>query len=76
MSHFGFRGSINLASSLSSTHLCVSVQESREQALESEIASVRWAALRAALEEADRVVQDSLAQLDELAHISCTSSAG
>ncbi|KAK2831224.1 hypothetical protein Q7C36_016310 [Tachysurus vachellii] len=50
-------------------------KESREQALESEIVSVRWAALRAALEEAERVVQDSLAQLDEPAHISCTSSA-
>ncbi|TSQ46632.1 Huntingtin-interacting protein 1 [Bagarius yarrelli] len=46
-----------------------------EKALESEIVSVRWAALRAALEEAERVVQDSLAQLDEPAHISCTSSA-
>ncbi|XP_053502391.1 huntingtin-interacting protein 1 isoform X1 [Ictalurus furcatus] len=50
-------------------------KESREQALESELISVRWTALRAALEEADRVVQDSLAQLDEPAHISCTSSA-
>ncbi|XP_026779976.3 huntingtin-interacting protein 1 isoform X3 [Pangasianodon hypophthalmus] len=50
-------------------------KESREQALESEIVSVRWAALKAALEEAERVVQDSLAQLDEPAHISCTSSA-
>ncbi|XP_060799654.1 huntingtin-interacting protein 1 isoform X2 [Neoarius graeffei] len=50
-------------------------KESREQALESEIASVRWATLRAALEEADRVLQDSLAQLDEPAHTSCTSSA-
>ncbi|XP_036415567.1 huntingtin-interacting protein 1 isoform X2 [Colossoma macropomum] len=50
-------------------------KESREQALESELEAMRWAALRAALEEAERIVQDSLAQLDEPAHISCTSSA-
>ncbi|KAM9469326.1 huntingtin-interacting protein 1 isoform 1-T1 [Clarias gariepinus] len=50
-------------------------KESREQALESEIVSVRWAALRAAVEEAERVVQDSLALLDDPAHLSCSSSA-
>ncbi|XP_058655734.1 huntingtin-interacting protein 1 isoform X2 [Onychostoma macrolepis] len=50
-------------------------KESREQALESELVSLRWAALRAALEEAGRIVQDSLNQLDDPAHISCTSSA-
>uniref|UniRef100_A0A673KIE6 Huntingtin-interacting protein 1-related protein n=1 Tax=Sinocyclocheilus rhinocerous TaxID=307959 RepID=A0A673KIE6_9TELE len=49
--------------------------ESREQALESKLVSLRWAALRAALEEAGRIVQDSLNQLDDPAHISCTSSA-
>uniref|UniRef100_A0A673KIH6 Huntingtin-interacting protein 1-like n=1 Tax=Sinocyclocheilus rhinocerous TaxID=307959 RepID=A0A673KIH6_9TELE len=51
------------------------LSESREQALESKLVSLRWAALRAALEEAGRIVQDSLNQLDDPAHISCTSSA-
>ncbi|XP_072548339.1 huntingtin-interacting protein 1 isoform X2 [Salminus brasiliensis] len=50
-------------------------KESREQALESELEALRWMALRAALEEAEKIVQDSLAQLDEPTHISCTSSA-
>uniref|UniRef100_A0A8C2JG77 Huntingtin-interacting protein 1-related protein n=1 Tax=Cyprinus carpio TaxID=7962 RepID=A0A8C2JG77_CYPCA len=50
-------------------------KESREQALESELVSLRWAALRAALEEAGKIVQDSLNQLEDPAHISCTSSA-
>ncbi|KAL1260605.1 hypothetical protein QQF64_008432, partial [Cirrhinus molitorella] len=50
-------------------------KESREQALESELVSLRWASLRAALEEAGRIVQDSLNQLEDPAHISCTSSA-
>ncbi|XP_051534940.1 huntingtin-interacting protein 1 isoform X2 [Myxocyprinus asiaticus] len=50
-------------------------KESHEQALESELVSLRWAALRGALEEAERIVQDSLDQLDDPAHISCTSSA-
>ncbi|KTF86249.1 hypothetical protein cypCar_00033225 [Cyprinus carpio] len=50
-------------------------KESREQSLESELVSLRWAALRAALEEAGRIVQDCLNQLEDPAHISCTSSA-
>ncbi|XP_062873272.1 huntingtin-interacting protein 1 [Trichomycterus rosablanca] len=50
-------------------------KESREQALESELVALRWATVRAAIEEGERIVQDSLAQLDEPAHISCTSSA-
>lgn len=50
-------------------------KESREQALESKLVSLRCAALQAALEEAGRIVQDSLNQLDDPAHISCTSSA-
>ncbi|XP_066551517.1 huntingtin-interacting protein 1 isoform X2 [Amia ocellicauda] len=50
-------------------------KESREQALESQLASARWAALQGALEEAQRIVQDSLSRLDDPAHISCTSSA-
>ncbi|XP_076832542.1 huntingtin-interacting protein 1 [Brachyhypopomus gauderio] len=50
-------------------------KESREQALESELLSVRWAAVRAAVEEAEKLVLDSLEQLDQSAHVSCTSSA-
>nr|XP_055052160.1 huntingtin-interacting protein 1 isoform X1 [Misgurnus anguillicaudatus] len=50
-------------------------KESREQALESELVSLRWTALRGALEEAEKIIQDSLNQLDDPAHISCTSSA-
>lgn len=50
-------------------------KESREQALESELEALRWIALRAALEEGEKIVQDSLAQLDDPTHISCTSSA-
>ncbi|XP_048839814.1 huntingtin-interacting protein 1 isoform X1 [Brienomyrus brachyistius] len=50
-------------------------KESREQALESQLVAARWAALQGALEEATRIVQDSLAGLDDPAHISCTSSA-
>ncbi|XP_036393104.1 huntingtin-interacting protein 1-like isoform X2 [Megalops cyprinoides] len=50
-------------------------KESREQALESQLVAARWAALQGALEEAERVVQDSLSQMDDPAHISCTSSA-
>ncbi|XP_073673581.1 huntingtin-interacting protein 1 isoform X2 [Garra rufa] len=50
-------------------------KESREQTLESELVSLRWGALRAALDEAGRIVQDSLNQLEDPAHISCTSSA-
>ncbi|MBN3309030.1 HIP1 protein, partial [Amia calva] len=49
--------------------------KAREQALESQLASARWAALQGALEEAQRIVQDSLSRLDDPAHISCTSSA-
>ncbi|XP_056612790.1 huntingtin-interacting protein 1 isoform X2 [Triplophysa dalaica] len=50
-------------------------KESREQALESELAGLRWTALRGALEEAEKIVQDSLNQIDDPTHISCTSSA-
>uniref|UniRef100_A0A674A072 Huntingtin-interacting protein 1-related protein n=1 Tax=Salmo trutta TaxID=8032 RepID=A0A674A072_SALTR len=50
-------------------------KESREQALESQLVAARWSALQGAVEEAERIVQDSLAQLDDPAHISCTSSA-
>uniref|UniRef100_A0A8C7U8F1 I/LWEQ domain-containing protein n=1 Tax=Oncorhynchus mykiss TaxID=8022 RepID=A0A8C7U8F1_ONCMY len=50
-------------------------KESREQALESQLVAARWSALQGTVEEAERIVQDSLAQLDDPAHISCTSSA-
>ncbi|XP_041796325.1 huntingtin-interacting protein 1 isoform X1 [Chelmon rostratus] len=50
-------------------------KESREQALESQLVAARWSSLQAAVEEAERIIQDSLAQIDDPAHISCTSSA-
>ncbi|XP_025753914.1 huntingtin-interacting protein 1 isoform X5 [Oreochromis niloticus] len=50
-------------------------KESREQALESQLAVARWASLQGAVEEAEKIIQDSLAQIDDPAHISCTSSA-
>uniref|UniRef100_A0A1A7YNZ1 Huntingtin-interacting protein 1 n=1 Tax=Iconisemion striatum TaxID=60296 RepID=A0A1A7YNZ1_9TELE len=50
-------------------------KESREQALESQLVAARWSSLQAAVEEAQRIIQDSLAQIDDPAHISCTSSA-
>lgn len=51
-------------------------QESREQALESQLVAARWSSLLGALEEAEQIIQDSLAQIDDPAHIGCTSSAG
>lgn len=51
-------------------------QESREQALESQLAAARWSSLQGAVQEAEKIVRDSLAQIDDPAHISCTSSAG
>uniref|UniRef100_A0A665T696 Huntingtin-interacting protein 1-related protein n=1 Tax=Echeneis naucrates TaxID=173247 RepID=A0A665T696_ECHNA len=51
-------------------------KESREQALESQLVAARWSSLQGAVEEAERIIQDSLAQIDDPAHISCTSSAG
>ncbi|XP_076591001.1 huntingtin-interacting protein 1 isoform X1 [Chaetodon auriga] len=50
-------------------------KESREQALESQLVAARWSSLQAAVEEAEKIIQDSLAQIDDPAHISCTSSA-
>uniref|UniRef100_A0A8C6UA95 Huntingtin-interacting protein 1-related protein n=1 Tax=Neogobius melanostomus TaxID=47308 RepID=A0A8C6UA95_9GOBI len=50
-------------------------KESREQALESQLAAARWSSLQGAVEEAERTIQDSVAQIDDPAHISCTSSA-
>ncbi|XP_075956675.1 huntingtin-interacting protein 1 [Anarhichas minor] len=51
-------------------------KESREQALESQLVAARWSSLQGAVEEAEKIIQDSLAQIDDPAHISCTSSAG
>lgn len=50
-------------------------KESREQALESQLVAARWSSLQGAVEEAEKIVRDSLAQIDDPAHISCTSSA-
>ncbi|XP_011616362.2 huntingtin-interacting protein 1 isoform X1 [Takifugu rubripes] len=50
-------------------------KESREQALESQVEEARRSCLQGALEEAQKMVQDALAQIDDPAHISCTSSA-
>uniref|UniRef100_A0A673AXT7 Huntingtin-interacting protein 1-related protein n=1 Tax=Sphaeramia orbicularis TaxID=375764 RepID=A0A673AXT7_9TELE len=50
-------------------------KESREQALESQLVAARWSSLQGAVEEAGKIIQDSLAQIDDPAHISCTSSA-
>uniref|UniRef100_A0A669EFH0 Huntingtin-interacting protein 1-related protein n=1 Tax=Oreochromis niloticus TaxID=8128 RepID=A0A669EFH0_ORENI len=67
--------SVQIAMFISLT-MCVCPQESREQALESQLAVARWASLQGAVEEAEKIIQDSLAQIDDPAHISCTSSAG
>ncbi|XP_039986279.1 huntingtin-interacting protein 1 isoform X1 [Xiphias gladius] len=50
-------------------------KESREQVLESQLVAARWSSLQGAVEEAERIIQDSLVQIDDPAHISCTSSA-
>ncbi|XP_067363365.1 huntingtin-interacting protein 1 isoform X2 [Channa argus] len=50
-------------------------KESREQALESQLVAARWSSLQGAVEEAEKIILDSLAQIDDPAHISCTSSA-
>nr|XP_043887661.1 huntingtin-interacting protein 1 isoform X1 [Solea senegalensis] len=50
-------------------------KESREQTLESQLVAARWSSLQGAVEEAEKIIRDSLAQIDDPAHISCTSSA-
>ncbi|XP_039674571.1 huntingtin-interacting protein 1 isoform X1 [Perca fluviatilis] len=50
-------------------------KESREQSLESQLVTARWSSLQGAVEEAEKIIQDSLAQIDDPVHISCTSSA-
>lgn len=53
-----------------------SSQESREQELETHMEEARWSCLHGAVEEAQKMIQDALAQIDDPVHISCTSSAG
>lgn len=36
----------------------------------------RWSCLHGAVEEAQKIIKDALAQIDDPVHISCTSSAG
>uniref|UniRef100_A0AAQ5XPN3 Huntingtin-interacting protein 1-related protein n=1 Tax=Amphiprion ocellaris TaxID=80972 RepID=A0AAQ5XPN3_AMPOC len=55
--------------------VCLTPQESREQALESQLVAARWSSLQGAVDEAEKIIKDSLAQIDDPAHISCTSSA-
>uniref|UniRef100_A0A3P8WTL0 Huntingtin-interacting protein 1-related protein n=1 Tax=Cynoglossus semilaevis TaxID=244447 RepID=A0A3P8WTL0_CYNSE len=50
-------------------------KESREQELERQLLASRWSTLQGAVEEGERIIRDSLAQIDDPAHISCTSSA-
>ncbi|XP_019741502.1 huntingtin-interacting protein 1 isoform X1 [Hippocampus comes] len=50
-------------------------KESREQALEIQLVAARWSSLQGAVEEAEKIIQDSLAQIDDPAHVTCTSSA-
>ena len=59
--------------------MCVAAwvpQESREQALESELGASRWASVQGVVLEAKKIIQDSLLQIHHPAHLSCTSSAG
>ncbi|XP_058854244.1 huntingtin-interacting protein 1-like isoform X2 [Acipenser ruthenus] len=50
-------------------------KESREQALERQLAAERLALLRSSVEEGQRIIQDALARLEHPTHIGCTSSA-
>uniref|UniRef100_A0A3P8WZN1 Huntingtin-interacting protein 1-related protein n=1 Tax=Cynoglossus semilaevis TaxID=244447 RepID=A0A3P8WZN1_CYNSE len=50
-------------------------EKSREQELERQLLASRWSTLQGAVEEGERIIRDSLAQIDDPAHISCTSSA-
>uniref|UniRef100_A0A672HV39 Huntingtin-interacting protein 1-related protein n=1 Tax=Salarias fasciatus TaxID=181472 RepID=A0A672HV39_SALFA len=54
---------------------CLLAVSDREQALESQLVAARWSSLQGAVEEAEKIIQDSLAQIDDPAHISCTSSS-
>ncbi|KAL4647666.1 huntingtin-interacting protein 1-like isoform X3, partial [Arapaima gigas] len=50
-------------------------KENIEQALKSHLAVMHWTVLQAALKEAEQIIQESLAQLENPANIGCTSSA-
>ncbi|XP_048837435.1 huntingtin-interacting protein 1-like isoform X2 [Brienomyrus brachyistius] len=50
----------------------VKQKANKEQALESQLAAVRKAALQGALDKAQRIIQDSLVQPESPAHHSCT----
>uniref|UniRef100_A0A8C2XPF3 Huntingtin-interacting protein 1-related protein n=1 Tax=Cyclopterus lumpus TaxID=8103 RepID=A0A8C2XPF3_CYCLU len=60
---------MSLTSSSSTKSFCV-------LALESQLVASRWSSLQGAVEEAEKIIQDSLAQINDPAHLSCTSSAG
>uniref|UniRef100_A0A3Q4G923 Huntingtin-interacting protein 1-related protein n=1 Tax=Neolamprologus brichardi TaxID=32507 RepID=A0A3Q4G923_NEOBR len=60
---------------LNFSHFKSSTSET-QAARSSQLAAARWASLQGAVEEAKKIIQDSLAQIDDPAHISCTSSAG
>lgn len=51
-------------------------QESREQALQQRVAKERFALVQGTAREAERMVQDALARMEDPAHIGCTGSAG
>uniref|UniRef100_A0AAY4AXX1 Huntingtin-interacting protein 1-related protein n=1 Tax=Denticeps clupeoides TaxID=299321 RepID=A0AAY4AXX1_9TELE len=53
----------------------INEKEHHEQELERTLGVMRWSALQAALEEAERIVMDSLGQLELPAHLTCSSSA-
>ncbi|NXL80583.1 HIP1 protein, partial [Leptocoma aspasia] len=51
-------------------------KESTEQALQQRLAKEQLSLLQGATHEAERMVQDALARMEDPAHISCTGSAG
>uniref|UniRef100_A0A8D3DNY7 Huntingtin-interacting protein 1-related protein n=1 Tax=Scophthalmus maximus TaxID=52904 RepID=A0A8D3DNY7_SCOMX len=70
----GFHSLFKWCGKFSLVPVCLRPQESREQALESQLVAARWSSLQGAVEEAEKIIQDSLARIDDPAHISCTSS--
>lgn len=61
------------ARALSST---LAQQESTERALQQRLAEEQLSLLQSTTREAERMVQDALARMEDPAHISCTGSAG
>lgn len=51
-------------------------QENTEQALQQRLAEEQLSLVRGTVQEAKRMVQDSLARMEDPAHVSCTGSAG